>query len=108
MAACGPGCEGEPPGALGQSCDAPIDCSEYLCVEGTCTYTCDVSRNIHCPDGYRCDTVDGTQYVCISIAPPDDGGCCSTSHERGAISAALLSLFVALRLRRRATRDSRR
>lgn len=85
--------DGEPPGALGQSCDMPTDCSEYLCVEGTCTYTCDVPRNLLCPDGYRCDTLDGTTYVCISESPPDEGGCCSTSNTS---SSALLSALVLL------------
>lgn len=94
---------GEPPGALGQSCDAAVECSEYLCVEGTCTYTCDVPRNINCPDGYRCDTVDGTTYVCISEAPPDEGGCCSTSDEPATSSllGALLLLLYGVFSRRR-------
>jgi MYXO-CTERM domain-containing protein len=89
---------GEPPGALGQSCEQPTDCSAYLCVEGACTYTCDVSRSIFCPDGYACDTVDGTTYVCISETPPDEGGCCSTG---GSPSAAGLLVIAALRRRRR-------
>jgi hypothetical protein len=91
--------DGEPPGAIGQACDAPTDCSAYLCVEGACTYTCDVSRNILCPDNYACDTRDGRTYVCIPTAPPDDGGCCSTG---GSPSAASLLVIAALRRRRRA------
>jgi uncharacterized protein (TIGR03382 family) len=93
--------EGEPPGALGQSCDMATDCSAYLCVEGTCTYTCDVSRNIFCPNGYHCDTVDGTTYVCLADAPADGGGCCSTGGGDGAAGASLLALLVVAGLRRR-------
>ena len=85
---------GEPPGAIGQACDMATDCSAYLCVDGTCTYTCDVPRNILCPDGYVCDTVDGTTYVCLSAAPADEGGCCGVGGDpRGAVALALLVLI---------------
>lgn len=86
---------GEPPGALGQSCDMATDCSAYLCVDGTCTYTCDVTRNLLCPDGYRCDTLDGDQYICLSNAPTDTGGCCSTSNQPPT-SSLLLTVLIFL------------
>jgi hypothetical protein len=95
--------EGEPPGALGQACAQATDCSAYLCLEGSCTYTCDVTRNILCPDGYACDTRDGTIYVCLATDPPDAGGCCSTGG-----GPSLASALVLLLLRRRRTRRGSR
>lgn len=101
---------GEPPGALGQACDEPTDCSAYLCLDGTCTYTCDVSRNLRCPAGYRCDTPDGSTYVCLAEAPADSGGCGAGRGGAGAGLLALVGLGLGLGLvpgRRRARGSTR-
>ena len=92
---------GEPPGAIGQACTAAEECSAYLCVEGACTYTCDIPRGLFCPDAYRCDTVDGSTYVCLPAAPEDGGGCCSTGGRRDGAGAALLALLTLAALGRR-------
>jgi len=87
---------GEPPGAIGQACTVATECAAYLCVEGACTYTCDVPRNLLCPDGYRCDTVDGTAFVCLAEPTDDAGGCCATGRGGDPRTALLLSGLVAL------------
>ena len=89
--------DGEPPGVLGQACDAPTDCSAYLCLEGRCTYECDLPRGLLCPAGARCDTLDGTTYVCL-VEPTDDGGCCGAARDPS--GAAALALLVLARVRR--------
>jgi V8-like Glu-specific endopeptidase len=84
---------GEPPGALGQACDDPTDCSQYDCEEGSCTYECDVGRGLVCPTGFECDTHDGTSYRCWSL--PEEGGCCSIPRGSRGPTAGML-LLVAL------------
>jgi V8-like Glu-specific endopeptidase len=71
--------EGEPPGALGQSCDEPTDCSEYVCEEGVCTYECSIPRDLYCPEGFECASHDGGEtYRCWAL-PVEESSGCSTS-----------------------------
>lgn len=89
---------GEPPGALGQACSEATECSQYQCEEGVCTYACDVSRGMLCPDGFECASHDGGgSYRCWAL--PDEGGGCASS--RGAGGALLALLVVPLLVRRR-------
>ena len=99
---------GEPPGALGQACTEPTECAEYSCVDGACTYACDLPRGLVCPEGFACDTRDqGVTYNCFATAPTGDdaGGCCSSSSGGAtAIGATLALALLASRRRRRADR----
>jgi V8-like Glu-specific endopeptidase len=92
---------GAPPGALGQACDEAAECSQYLCEDGVCTYECDLGRGLVCPDGFECETHDGTSYRCWAL-PGESGGCCSTSRDQPAGTWLLIAL-VALSLSRSAS-----
>lgn len=83
--------EGEPPGALGQSCDEPTDCSEYICEDGVCTYECSIPRDLFCPDGFECQSHDGGEtFRCWALPVEADGGGCSAGDPTGALLALLL------------------
>ncbi len=89
----------EPPGALGQTCEAATDCSEYVCAEDRCTYTCDLGEGQLCPEGFECDSHDdGANYYCWAL--PTDGGC-STGRGGGGggliVALALLAIVPASR-----------
>lgn len=95
---------GAPPGALGQACAAPVECAEYTCIDSVCTYACDVSRGLLCPEGFACDTRDqGATYNCFATAPTgdDDSGCCSSSGGPTSIGLALGLAALSRRRRRR-------
>jgi len=97
---------GEPPGAVGQGCEQATDCSAYDCEEGVCTYACDIGRGLLCPDGFACDTHDGSNYRCWAL--PDEGGCCSTGRDTPPAGALLLLALVVARARCRVGRRLRR
>lgn len=94
---------GEPPGAIGQSCEAAVECSEYVCEEGQCTYACDLGEGLLCPADYECATHDsGANFYCWPIAT-DDGGCQAGGGRSGLVLALALVGLVGL-LRRGARR----
>lgn len=89
----------EPPGALGQSCEEPTDCSEYVCAENRCTYACDLGNGQLCPAGYECDSHDGgDNYYCWGL--PTDGGCSAGGQPALLWVLALIPLARAARSRR--------
>ncbi|MBK9036158.1 MAG: S1 family peptidase [Myxococcales bacterium] len=95
---------GEPPGALGQACAAPTECSAYVCADGLCTYPCDVPRGLTCPTSYTCGSRDmGASYNCFpdDTGGGDDGGCCSSSGGPGSLAAGATVLGLLRRRRRR-------
>jgi hypothetical protein len=81
----------EPDGAAGQACSEATDCSEYTCLEGVCTYECDLSRGLLCTEGFECAS-HGEGYYCWKL-PVEDGGCNAGGGGLG-LGALLLVLYA--------------
>lgn len=65
-------------GVVGSACHAPQDCQERLCLTGAgpvpmCTRACGEGE-ARCPDGYACETVEGTS-VCAPVVSSAGEGC---------------------------------
>ncbi len=96
-------------GVLGDRCERGRECSSGLCLlgtpEGTCTRAC--ARALPCPDGFRCETVEGTD-VCVPVAARADG-CAAAAGRRPASGTWLWAVAWVLGLRatrRRGGRDA--
>ena len=71
-----------------------------MCAEEACTYACDVSRGLLCPDGYECATRDdGANYLCWAL-PEESGGCRAGGAGGGALAALALVGLLGRRRRR--------
>jgi hypothetical protein len=87
----------DPDGVLGDSCEVATDCGSYICDQGYCAVTCDLSVGRTCPTGFECAAGDG-DYFCH--ASDEGGGGCSAAGRTGA-GAGLLALAALLLVRRR-------
>lgn len=84
-----------PAGVLGDDCTTATDCGSYVCDQGQCVVSCDLSVGKGCPADFECSMGD-TGYYCFGIASDAPGGCCGTGENPG--PGALLALAVALLL----------
>ncbi len=95
--------DGEPPGALGQACDAATECSQYVCADSVCTYACDLGAGSLCPAAFECKTRDdGANYYCWPL--PTEGGCSTGGGDALGLLLGLGAALAGLGLRRRGTR----
>lgn len=95
---------GEPDGAAGQACEAPTECSRYVCEDGLCTYPCDVGEGLLCADGFACGLRDGVDgYHCWPVeAPAESGGCAAGGGApQGAAGGLAVLALLGWRRRRR-------
>ncbi len=84
-----------PAGVLGDPCTTATDCGSYVCDQGQCVISCDLSLGNGCPADFECSMGD-TGYYCFGAASDAPGGCCETGANPG--GGALLALAVALLL----------
>ncbi len=81
-------------GGLDAECSDDDECTDGLCVDGSCTRSC--NNDCDCAVGFRCAEVDGDD-VCVSGSRGDSGGCdCTTAGRRPGVSALLLAVLIGL------------
>lgn len=92
-----------PAGVLGDSCETATDCGSYICDDGACVYTCDLSLDRGCPQGFACEADDSGAFFCRSLAE-EGGGCGCRAGGRETLGGGALAIGVALLIGRRRRR----
>lgn len=93
----------DPPGVLGDDCEAVTDCGSYQCVDNTCVTDCDLTVGRGCPPDFVCSTRNDADYLCWSVETDEGGGCCQAGGDApGALLVLLVAGALSYRRRRRA------
>ena len=86
----------DPPGVLGSACDDAAECGAYLCEDGTCVTTCDLSVGQACPADFSCEAAGDDLYYCLADDEPG-GSCAVGTRPAGALGLLLLLWMGTLR-----------
>lgn len=84
----------DPPGVIGSDCDDGAECGAYLCRDGTCVTTCDLSVGQACPAEFACEAGGDGEFYCVPVDRP--GGSCGAGGGSTLLGAALALLAAVI------------